>query len=608
MTDDLSERVEELLICSLCLEKFKDPRVLPCYHSFCYKCIVKLYKNDQSGAIRCPNCRLDIQMEESSISTIPVNFLLKSLLTVVKKTRTCDNCVEKDLAVNRCDKCSMYLCQFCSESHRRGIATRDHKLTPLDEPDPSNEQHVQKNYCLKHEREALFFCRTCNKIICRECTNNDHKNHDYETIENAADESRRFLKTNVDQVNARRIKVEKTIKDLKEFQHHLERGCAKTIEEIDRHFDEMITEVENCRKKIIAQATSINNSRYNIVETHLERLEATSISCRNNISLIHRAFAKTNDVQLLKMKNDIFQSLEQLQEVTDEIDPCVSGQLIFVKPESFGAKRKDLLDKYSVSEIEVDFENCTATFDDLSTIKLFNKSSITLTCFDQYKKRLPYGNYLVEPTFSGVEIKDLSITDNENGSYSVAFCPTTSGYLKCTFSISQTQVPNCTLNTWVGWCWNESNGNSEVSNKGLTMKGRAADEYCYRIGNCSFDSGTQKWKIEISYTREVTRALYTISNNVEVGVIDCDKLQRYHSEDSKCVKKFKAKWERDVIITAIVDMSERSLRLQSVKRKRGNQEMYDPKEFFVNFRAHHVVPFVSCSSPAVSITLLQEQF
>ena len=34
-------KVEEHLTCSVCLEPFKDPKVLPCLHSYCHVCIVK---------------------------------------------------------------------------------------------------------------------------------------------------------------------------------------------------------------------------------------------------------------------------------------------------------------------------------------------------------------------------------------------------------------------------------------------------------------------------------------------------------------------------------------------------------------------------------------
>lgn len=54
--------VESLVICSLCLQKFEDPRMLKCQHTFCFNCLKNHVKNvEESGAreITCPapQCR-----------------------------------------------------------------------------------------------------------------------------------------------------------------------------------------------------------------------------------------------------------------------------------------------------------------------------------------------------------------------------------------------------------------------------------------------------------------------------------------------------------------------------------------------------------------------
>ena len=60
----LRERLEMLVICPICLEQFKDPKVFPCLHSYCYKCIVKLAENSQSTqtSLICPECRATVEV------------------------------------------------------------------------------------------------------------------------------------------------------------------------------------------------------------------------------------------------------------------------------------------------------------------------------------------------------------------------------------------------------------------------------------------------------------------------------------------------------------------------------------------------------------------
>ena len=64
MAESLRCKVEEHLTCSVCLEPFKDPKVLPCLHSYCHECIVNLAKNANSDTIDCPECRLSVQVRD----------------------------------------------------------------------------------------------------------------------------------------------------------------------------------------------------------------------------------------------------------------------------------------------------------------------------------------------------------------------------------------------------------------------------------------------------------------------------------------------------------------------------------------------------------------
>ena len=45
------------LTCPVCLDRYKAPKLLPCQHTFCKKCLIDLKNNENSNQISCPMCR-----------------------------------------------------------------------------------------------------------------------------------------------------------------------------------------------------------------------------------------------------------------------------------------------------------------------------------------------------------------------------------------------------------------------------------------------------------------------------------------------------------------------------------------------------------------------
>ena len=55
---ELVEKIEAELTCAVCSDRFCDPKVLPCLHTYCRKCVENLAKEespeDDSVKVLCP--------------------------------------------------------------------------------------------------------------------------------------------------------------------------------------------------------------------------------------------------------------------------------------------------------------------------------------------------------------------------------------------------------------------------------------------------------------------------------------------------------------------------------------------------------------------------
>ncbi|XP_043927411.1 E3 ubiquitin-protein ligase TRIM13 isoform X2 [Protopterus annectens] len=84
------ELLEEDLTCPICCCLFEDPRVLPCSHSFCRKCLENILEGNTRGMLwrppfKCPTCRKEVSVV--SISSLQVNYSLRGIVEKYNKIK-----------------------------------------------------------------------------------------------------------------------------------------------------------------------------------------------------------------------------------------------------------------------------------------------------------------------------------------------------------------------------------------------------------------------------------------------------------------------------------------------------------------------------------------
>ncbi len=62
--NDIFKRLDELVLCPICLQRFVSPKTLECQHTFCSKCLKSLHAKDQR--LVCPICRRESHLNVTS--------------------------------------------------------------------------------------------------------------------------------------------------------------------------------------------------------------------------------------------------------------------------------------------------------------------------------------------------------------------------------------------------------------------------------------------------------------------------------------------------------------------------------------------------------------
>lgn len=112
------------LKCYLCLEEFKDPRLLNCHHSFCKECLDGYITTCcEDGVLECPLCESEMKVPEKGARALRRNYFYQ--LQEQSIGEFCQVCGEEEEAKKHCIECNQdFLCVMCeitcwNDSHAR---------------------------------------------------------------------------------------------------------------------------------------------------------------------------------------------------------------------------------------------------------------------------------------------------------------------------------------------------------------------------------------------------------------------------------------------------------------------------------------------------------
>lgn len=132
------------LKCNVCLDFYKDPRILSCGHTFCAECLGKLIKpaihansisarfNEQ--IIACPVCR-KIDVTRGGVAGLSKNYTVADLVDSLHKCASgypddASDSNNHDRALQYCVDCRRSLCESCCTDH--SPPTAGHVIKLLD--------------------------------------------------------------------------------------------------------------------------------------------------------------------------------------------------------------------------------------------------------------------------------------------------------------------------------------------------------------------------------------------------------------------------------------------------------------------------------------------
>lgn len=275
------EHIKDITECAICTEVYKDPRSLPCVHTYCLKCIGDWCKNEQPGdRVACPLCRKEFAVPSNGVDELPKNFFISKLLMIkdleanAMKTKLCDVCLTDDEENQQspkpadmfCADCQLNLCKSCGRLHSKMIVSRDHTTMRFDElatvDEPAIYAKFKATLCEKHKSEPVkIYCFDCKTAVCMMCYVKDHNLHKCSDVEEAAQEFRATLTESIQTITTSLSKFDKTLRVIDSKLANFLDQVQKTEKAICQRVDELQKKIDLEKQKLIAELNEIKTTR-----------------------------------------------------------------------------------------------------------------------------------------------------------------------------------------------------------------------------------------------------------------------------------------------------------------------------------------------------------
>ena len=286
--EQLFKSLKKKAECPLCLETIKNPKTLPCLHSFCLECLDELAsfaRRQLQTTIKCLVCQTSLSLPDTdTFADLPSSFHLNRLVDVLAledgtvQTQKCNTCDENNPATSYCFVCQSFLCASCFQYHQRFKATRGHRNVLMDNLQAQDVQELIQRpvMCSQqyHEDQPMeFYCEDCKVVVCHKCSVVSHNRHSMTDIQQAAEEQKLQMEGVVAKVKAEVLLYEDQIKKQTELKNQNIADIIKAEKKMTDTVEELICDLREHEKKMKDKFRDIYEAEQKQHAARLENLE-----------------------------------------------------------------------------------------------------------------------------------------------------------------------------------------------------------------------------------------------------------------------------------------------------------------------------------------------
>jgi tripartite motif-containing protein 2/3 len=345
--------------------------------------------------------------------------------------KDCVICQAQGKMASKCQECDGFLCDNCTEVHKDVDATALHNVIKLSELALSDGVETTNDSlgCSSHEGKTFqFYCNSCETAICEKCTEMEHVDHVTVPLEDAMDDIKANLQTNLENVKARYSLIQEAIGQVEEVTNNLTSNYDECETDVLKSF-ELVEELVARRKSRLLDDLQVAYGRKHSVlkeQKHsLTNLLETIDSC---CELTENAVKHGNETDILLVKKEMSEKFTVLaspkkQFLPDENDLLVLLYTDMIPVEKvlkrFGGVKTNSAIAHETAASGEGLKQCyTGVITTISLMTKDRKGDVT---------KSGYGIFTAELTASSGKVTIPEVVDNGSGAYDLTYTTTEDG-------------------------------------------------------------------------------------------------------------------------------------------------------------------------------------
>ena len=438
------KRVTAQLECSVCLDTYTNAKLLPCFHSFCKKCLERLVVQDRNGpTLTCPNCRRTTPLPPAGVSGLQTDFHVEHLFEIrdmlskakaPQKTQ-CEKC-EESLATGFCRDCGQFVCNKCTEIHKKWKEFSTHQIASLSvvQKEAANLVPPTKKvmYCPKHPEKSLkIYCETCGELICNHCTIRLHQGHKYDLVTDTFPKHKEEIVSSLQPVKQQLATVNKAVQALDTRTKEIEDQRMTVEVDIHKQIDRLHQALEQRRTELVGQLHRLTQQKLKALAAQRDQCELVQTQLSSCLDYVEGSLKTGSEGEILAMKTPVLKQIGQIAAEfnPDTLAPEQEANIQLVTDDSL-----DLLQACKefagVVSQPVCPEKCYTTGDGLKTATVGEEATVTLHARDKDDREctVPIQNLTAELVCSkDGTTAECQVKDQDGSKYVIKYKPTTRG-------------------------------------------------------------------------------------------------------------------------------------------------------------------------------------